>query len=88
MTAIFGPFKKAMQKTLFNQTPNSPTHYYAEYVRGLGRPGVIPLEQIRTIAKRQIGICFGRMMNQQMDEISEMLKASLGLYIPEEIETP
>ena len=65
-----------------------PTHYYAEYIHGLEVPGIVLLEQIKTIDKRRIQKYMGRMSRQQMDEIGEAIEAALGLYVPEEMEAP
>lgn len=68
--------------------PSQPTHYYAERIRGLELPGMVLLEQIKTIDKRRVKKYLGRMTRQQMDEIGEAIETSLGLYVPEEMEAP
>ena len=67
---------------------SQPTHYYAEHIHGLDCPGMVLLEQIKTIDKRRIKKYLGRMSRQQMDEIGEAIETSLGLYVPEEMEAP
>jgi mRNA interferase MazF len=71
-----------------NKKRSLPTHYYAEYIHGLDVPGIVLLEQIKTIDKRRVQKYMGRMSRQQMDEIGEAIEAALGLYVPEEMEAP
>lgn len=68
--------------------PNQPTHYYAEHINGLDSPGMVLLEQIKTIDKRRVRKYLGKMSRSQMDEIGEAIETSLGLYVPEEMEAP
>ena len=68
--------------------PSQPTHYYAERIHGLDVPGMVLLEQIKTIDKRRVKKYMGRMTRQQMDEIGEAIEEALGLYVPEEMEAP
>ena len=68
--------------------PSQPTHYYAERIHGLDVPGMVLLEQIKTIDKRRVKKYMGRMTRQQMDEIGEAIENALGLYVPEEMEAP
>lgn len=68
--------------------PSQPTHYYAERIHGLELPGMVLLEQIKTIDKRRVKKYLGRMTRQQMDEIGEAIEEALGLYVPEEVEAP
>ena len=55
---------------------------------GLNIPGTVLLEQIKTIDKRRVRMYLGRMTRRQMDEISEAIETSLGLYVPEDMEAP
>lgn len=71
-----------------NKKPSQPTHYYAERIHGLDVPGMVLLEQIKTIDKRRVRKYLGRMTRQQMDEIGEAIENALGLYVPEEMEAP
>lgn len=64
-----------------------PTHYYLDNDAVL-YPSVVLLEQITTIDKRQVHKFVGRVSRAEMDEISECIEKSLGLYIPEEMEAP
>ena len=68
--------------------PSQPTHYYAERIHGLELPGMVLLEQIKTIDKRRVRKYLGRMTRQQMEEIGEAIEEALGLYVPEEMEAP
>lgn len=61
---------------------------YAERIHGLELPGMVLLEQIKTIDKRRVKKYLGRMTRQQMDEIGEAIEEALGLYVPEEMEAP
>ena len=71
-----------------NKKPNQPTHYLLEHVNGLERPATVILEQIKTIDKRRIRKYLGKVTRREMDELTECLEISLGLYIPEEMEAP
>lgn len=64
-----------------------PTHYYLNNDAVL-YPSVVLLEQITTIDKRQVHKFVGRVSRAEMEEISECIEKSLGLYIPEEMEAP
>ncbi len=64
-----------------------PTHYYLEHEAVL-YPSLVLLEQITTIDKRQVRKYIGKVNRAEMDEISECIEKSLGLYIPEEMEAP
>lgn len=66
---------------------NLPTHYYLNNNSVL-YPSLVLLEQITTIDKRQIHKYIGKVTRAEMDEISECIEKSLGLYIPEEPESP
>ena len=70
-----------------NKKRDLPTHYYLEGTGSLC-PSLVLLEQITTIDKRQVQKYMGRVDNSEMDEISECIEKSLGLYIPPEIEAP
>ncbi|MDY5377900.1 MAG: type II toxin-antitoxin system PemK/MazF family toxin [Eubacterium coprostanoligenes] len=66
---------------------NLPTHYYLNNDDVL-YPSVVMLEQITTIDKRQVHKYIGKVSRREMEEISECIEKSLGLYIPEEMEAP
>lgn len=72
---------------------NNTGNYYCptliiERIHGLELPGMVLLEQIKTIDKRRVRKYLGRMTRQQMDEIGEAIEEALGLYVPEEMEAP
>ena len=52
-----------------DKKPSQPTHYYAKHIRGMDCPGMVLLEQIKTIDKRRIKKYLGRMSRHQMDEV-------------------
>ena len=66
---------------------NLPTHYYLKSY-AVPYPSLVLLEQIRTIDKRQVKKYMGKVNREVMEEISECIEKSLGLYIPEEMEAP
>ncbi len=66
---------------------NFPTHYYLDNDAVL-YPSLVLLEQITTIDKRQVRKYIGRVNREEMEEISDCIEKSLGLYIPEEPEAP
>lgn len=70
-----------------NKKRDLPTHYYLEGTGNLS-PSLVLLEQITTIDKRQVQKYMGKVDDSKMDEISECIEKSLGLYIPPEIEAP
>ena len=83
---VYGAFDHITSKS--GKKPSQPTHYYAERIHGLELPGMVLLEQIKTIDKRRVKKYLGRMTRQQMDEIGEAIEEALGLYVPEEMEAP
>lgn len=70
-----------------NKKRNMPTHYYLEH-EDVRYPSIVMLEQITTIDKRQVRRFVGRLCREEMENIRECIEKSLGLYIPEEMETP
>ena len=66
---------------------NLPTHYLLNNNNVL-YPSIVMLEQITTIDKRQVSRYIGKVSRQEMENISECIEKSLGLYIPEEMEAP
>ena len=64
-----------------------PTHYYLKN-RDMLYPSLVMLEQITTIDKRQVRKYIGKVNRSEMEEISECIEKSLGIYIPEEMEAP
>ena len=66
---------------------NLPTHYLLSNNDVL-YPSIVMLEQITTIDKRQVRRYIGKVSRREMDDISECMEKSLGIYIPEEMEAP
>lgn len=65
-----------------------PVHYFLENIPELGSDSIVLLEQIRTIDKRRIQSYIGHIPAYQMREIDDIIRISLGMYIPEEMEAP
>lgn len=57
-------------------------------VRGLRASSIVELEQIRTIDKQRIMDYIGRVSQEQMEDVDQAIRVSLGLYIPESVEAP
>lgn len=68
--------------------PDQPTHYILDGVRGLTGKSAVLFEQIDTIDKRRVLKYLGRASRQQMEEIGEYIKTSLGLFVSEDLEAP
>lgn len=81
-TLIVAPLTSHLKKL------SQPTHFLLENVRGLDKPAMVIAEQITTIDKRRIRKYMGRVDRETMNDLSECLEVSLGLYIPEEMEAP
>jgi mRNA-degrading endonuclease toxin of MazEF toxin-antitoxin module len=81
-TLIIAPMTTRIKK------PNQPTHYYIDKAQGLVAPSMAQLEQIRTIDKHRVKRYLGKISKAQMEGIDEIIKCSLGLYIPEDVEAP
>ena len=79
-TLIVAPITSRVWKN-----PHQPTHFYLEHVQGLYRPGVVLLEQIRTIDKQRIVKYVGKVDPETLNssEFRRCFYVSLGL-IPEE----
>ena len=58
-----------------------PTHYLVKWAPGLPHPSLVLLEQLRTIDKVRIIAPMGRLLKSDMDNIDNMLRSSLGLYL-------
>ena len=67
---------------------NQPTHCYFVEVHGLIYPSMVCLEQIRTIDKSRVIRYIGRLTSKQMREVDEAYLESLGMTVPETVETP
>lgn len=81
-TLIVAPLTSQVKKL------NQPTHFVLENVSGLDGDAMVLMEQIKTIDKRRIRKYMGRVDRQTMDDLSESLEVSLGLYILEEMGAP
>ena len=82
-TVIVAPITSRSDKRL-----DLPVHYFVKSTRGLNGSAVVLLEQIKTIDKCRIRKYLGKMSQAQIDEISEKLKISLGLYVPKKMKVP
>lgn len=51
---------------------------------GLARDSVVLLEQIRTLDKRRLRECMGRLGDNTMDKVNKAISISFGLYTEEE----
>ena len=67
---------------------NQPTHYLIKYNRALAAPSMVEFEQIKTIDKSRIKGYLGKLTKEQLSEIDDYLKISLGMHIPETVEAP
>ncbi len=62
-----------------NKRRDLPIHYYIRKVPGLKSPGVVLLEQIRTIDKKRVIKYLGQASKRQMNQLDKVLERSLGL---------
>ena len=67
---------------------NQPTHYLIKNNRALSAPSMVEFEQIKTIDQSRIKGYLGKLTKEQLGEIDDYLKISLGMYIPETLEAP
>lgn len=81
-TLIIAPITTKLKKQ------NLPTHCCFETVRGLSEPSMVSLEQIKTIDKSRIKQYLGKLTKEQMAEVEDACKTSLGMVIPECVEAP
>ena len=81
-TLIVAPLTSMMKKT------NLPVHYRLVEAKGMKEPSIVLLEQIKTIDKCRICAYLGKVSKQQMEEIEEALKISLGILILDSVEAP
>ena len=58
-----------------------PTHYLVKYTPGLMHPSLVLLEQLRTIDKVRIEYRIGRLLDEDLHKIDNMIRTSLGLYL-------
>ena len=81
-TLIVAPMTTQIKKL------NQPTHYLIKNNRALAAPSMVEFEQIKTIDKSRIKGYLGKLTKEQLSEIDDYLKISLGMYIPETVEAP
>ena len=81
-TLIVAPITTKLKKL------NMPTHCCFEKVRGLPEPSMVSLEQIKTIDKSRVQKYLGKMTREQMREVEDAIRESLGMEIPECVEAP
>ncbi len=72
--------------------PYQPTHVMLTGIEGLPRNSVFQLESIRTLDKRRLRECIGKLNDEQMEKIDAALRISLYLseddFLPTEVEAP
>ena len=81
-TLIVAPMTTQIKKL------NQPTHYLIKNNRALSAPSMVEFEQIKTIDKSRIKGYLGKLTKEQLGEIDDYLKISLGMYISETLEAP
>ena len=74
-TLIVAPMTTQLKKL------NQPTHYLIRHKPALAAPSMVEFEQITTIDKSRIIGYIGKLTKEQMMEIEDYLKVSLGIYI-------
>ena len=79
-TLIVAPMTTQLKKL------DQPTHYLIKDNPALAAPSMVEFEQITTIDKSRIQGYIGKLTKQQILEIDDYLKVSLGMYIPESTE--
>ena len=80
-TLIVAPMTTQLKKL------SQPTHYLIKNNRALAAPSMVEFEQIKTIDKSRIKSYLGKLTKEQLLEIDDYLKISLGMYIPESVES-
>lgn len=75
-TLIIAPMTSKIEKK-----SGQPTHYLLKNVRGLPRPSMVILEQLKTLDKRRIIKYMGKASNYQMSLIEHRVGVSLGFNI-------
>ena len=81
-TLIVAPMTTQLKKL------NQPTHYLIKDNPALAAPSMVEFEQIKTIDKSRIKGYIGKLTKEQMMEIDDYLKVSLGIYIACAVEAP
>ena len=72
-TLIIAPMTSNIEKK-----PAQPTHYLLKNVRGLSRPSMVILEQLKTLDKSRIIRYMGKTTKHQMQRIDRCVDISLG----------
>ena len=67
---------------------DQPTHFLIKKNPALSAPSMVEFEQIKTIDKSRVKGYMGKLTKEQLGEIDDYLKISLGMYIPETVEAP
>ena len=76
----FSPTVIAAAITSQTDKSHLPTHIYVQSVEcGLHKDSVVLLEQIRTLDKRRLKECMGRLEDSTMDKVDHAISISFGL---------
>ena len=81
-TLIIAPMTTQLKKL------DQPTHFLIQNNPALSAPSMVEFEQIKTIDKSRVKGYMGKLTKEQLGEIDDYLKISLGMYIPETVEAP
>ena len=81
-TLIVAPMTTQLKKL------NQPTHFLIKHNRALAAPSMVEFEQIKTIDKSRVMSYLGKLTREQLAQVDDYLKVSLGMYIPETVEAP
>ena len=76
----FSPTVIAAAITSQTEKSHLPTHIYVQSVEcGLHKDSVVLLEQIRTLDKRRLKECMGRLEDSTMNKVDQAISISCGL---------
>ena len=76
----FSPTVIAAAITSQTEKNHLPTHIYIHSMEcGLHKDSVVLLEQIRTLDKRRLKECMGRLADSTMDKVDQAISISFGL---------
>lgn len=76
----FSPTVIAAAITSQTEKSHLPTHIYVQSMEcGLHKDSVVLLEQIRTLDKRRLKECMGRLEDSTMDKVDHAISISFGL---------
>ncbi len=81
-TLIVAPMTTQLKKL------DQPTHYLIRDNSALAAPSMVEFEQITTIDKSRIIGYIGKLTKEQMLEIDDYLRVSLGMFIAYAVEAP